>query len=114
VYFYGIAEGDHRRSPASAASSCAKEPLPQGLSITAPEFSLVCTATTRSIGYIINPSVSFAAHCCRKESDRQHKTVDVPAFGIGDGSRRDYQRNGTLELRRADASQQEKDAGGTH
>src|SRR5215469_12568279 len=28
-------------------------PLPPSLSITAPEFSLACTATTREIGYVI-------------------------------------------------------------
>jgi hypothetical protein len=41
-------------SPASAASNCVNRmPLPPSLSITAPEFELVCTTTTREIGYII-------------------------------------------------------------
>ena len=41
-------------SPASAASNWVNRmPLPPSLSITAPEFALVCTATTREMGYII-------------------------------------------------------------
>jgi hypothetical protein len=41
-------------SPASAANNCVKRmPLPPSLSTTAPEFELVWTATTRSMGYII-------------------------------------------------------------
>ena len=75
-------------------------PVPPSLSITAPEFALVCTATTRSIGKRHPIHLYRLRHIVVVENQVVGgEAVDEVAFGIGDGSGRDDKRDGAFELR---------------